>query len=169
MTAMRCEEMQELILSDYADGELSEESRLEVEEHTRVCQVCRDLAQVMREHAIKPFAEASRIEPPAYILERVKEKIASETARRGGVLEGARALAGEILLSLTKIPRPVVVFAATVMVIVAIMIALPFSETDGVHEYLGEQASFIANLDAEEVNGISIFDTDIRMGAEKFL
>lgn len=166
---MRCERVQELILTDYIDGELDENIRSQVREHILACPECHSLELAVSENAVYPFASSARVEPPAYILERVKERIASEEAGRVGVLEDARRMIARAFSSVMNIPKPVVVLAATTMVIIAIMIARPLTDRPVVSDYLSEQASFIANLDADEANGSTIFDTDIKTGAEKFL
>jgi len=166
---MKCEKMQELILTDYADGELDTDARLDVEGHIRACASCRQLEAVMRQKAREPLEHLVREEPPAYIWGRVKQAISSGPVRPYGVFEDARELVGRIFMSIINIPRPVVAFAATAMVIIAIMIAQPIAERRAVDEYLGEQISFIASLDTDDANGDGMFDTDISTGTEKFM
>lgn len=76
----------------------------------------------------------------------------------------------EAFLSLARIPRTVVAFAAAAVIIVAVMVAAPVVQRRAVNEYLSDQAAFIADLDEPaEANGADIFDTDIKTGAENFL
>jgi len=166
---MKCEEIQGLILTDYADGEIGPETRPEIEEHIRICGTCRQLEEAMRRDAREPFKSVMKELPPAYIFERVKQAIASAPKDKNDILENVRALAGQIFLPFVKIPRPVVAFAAGAMVIVAIVIARPIGEIRAVDQYLGEQASFMASLDTADTNGEGMFDTYIKTGAEKFV
>ena len=166
---MKCEKVQELIITDYADGELRPEARLEIESHIRVCEACRQFEAVMMRDIREPFARTVKEAPSAYIWERVKQAVTSVPGKPDGIFGSARELIGQVLLNLSKIPRPVAAFAATAMVIVAIMIARPTSDRSAVDEYLIDQTIFIASLDTAETNGYGMIDTDIRSGAEKFM
>ena len=52
---MRCERIQELLLTDYTDTEASEALRGEVAEHLASCASCRAFARTVSEKAVMPF------------------------------------------------------------------------------------------------------------------
>lgn len=166
---MKCEKAQELILTDYMDAELGEEHRREVDEHMRVCAACREFGALAREKNVQLLANVRKEEPPAYLWEGIRERIASEAKERSGILPDTVKFIREALLSLVKIPRPVIAFAAAAIVIVAVMVVGPVTQRLAVNEYLDDQAAFIVRLGTDETNEIGIFDTDIKTGAESFL
>lgn len=168
--AMRCERARELILTDHMDGELGAEERQKMEEHLRTCAGCNKLEKLVREKSIRPFAAAVKEEPPAYLWESIREKIAlSEADVRTGIFSNAADGIRRIFSYILRIPKPVMAFAAAVTVIVAILTVTSISQDRALNEYLNEQASFLARLDVTQVNGASIFDTDIRTGVENIL
>lgn len=166
---INCEKMQELLITDYTDGELDFDARLAVDRHLGSCAACREFASAVRVNAREPIAAALKITPPAYILERVKAEISTGKEERFGFSAHAGAIAQWVTTAIANIPRPVVAFAATAIVIIAIVISRPMDSSRVLNEYLGEQINYIANLDGEEVNGAAIYDTDIRTGAERLL
>ena len=147
MTKMKCEKIQELILTDYADGELWVESQIEIADHIRACAACRELDAAIRQKIRPHLKGLIKEEPPAYILERVKQAITSGPIKHIDIFADIRKMIAHIFVRITNIPRPVVAFAATAMIIVAVMISRPIAEKHTVDQYLDEQISFIAALD----------------------
>jgi len=167
---MKCEIARELILTGHLDGELDAGRRREMEEHLRTCIGCGDFEKFARENAVRPFALAGKEKPPAYLWEGIKEKIMlSEANARTGIFSNAAEAIRRIFSFILRIPRPVIAFAAGAMIIIAILAAVSGSQSRALDEYLNEQASFLAKLDAGQPNGASIFDTDIKTGVENIL
>lgn len=143
---MRCERVQELILTDYTDRALDEKLAREIDEHIRSCDACREFKRAAGESAVQPFRAARSAEAPSYIWERVKQKIAAETPARVGILDN-------IFWSLGRIPKPAVAFAAAAALIIAVLIARPIAQTRAANEYMAEQISFMMQADIIEGNG----------------
>lgn len=160
---MRCERIQELILTDHMDGELSEKMAREIDEHVRICAKCRDFKRIAAGAAAEPFKLTRTTEAPSYIWERVKQKIAAEGAESSGILAGMADIIRNIFWSLGKILKPAVVFAAAAAIIIAILIARPIAQTRAANDYIAEQMDFIMKLDVAETNGNGNFfyDTDV--------
>jgi len=167
--AMRCEEVQELILSDYMDGELGDERRRDVEAHLGDCEACREFKAAAFARAGATLKEAPRADAPSYIWERVKQKIAAQAAERSNIRMSAADLMGKMLSSLARVPKPALAFAAAAVVIIAVILAIPSNGNRGLNDYLGEQVNFMAKLDADDTNGASAFDTSVKTGLDAIL
>jgi len=150
---MRCERIQELILTDYMDKELGEKLTREIDGHIRSCAACREFKRVAEKKTVQPFKAVQSVEAPSYIWERVKQKIAAESAGRSGALAGAADIIRNIFWSLGRIPRPAVAFAAAAVLIIAGLVARPIVQTRAANEYMAEQIDFIMQLDIAETNG----------------
>ena len=166
---MKCERAREFILTDHVDGELSSECRREVDDHLRTCAACRELEHLVREKISRPLNIATRETPPAYLWEGIRERITSDAEARSGVFSRLAELIRDAFSSISNIPRPVMAFAVVAVIMVGVLIAAPGLQRRALDEYLSEQAFFISRLDAGEVNGASMFDTDINTGAERFM
>lgn len=160
---MRCERIRELILTDYMDRALDEKITSEVDRHILSCAACREFKRVADEKAAQPFKAVQKVEAPSYIWERVKQKIAAESAERSGALAGATDIIRSMFWSLGRIPRPAVAFAAAAVLIIAVLVARPIAQTRAANEYMAEQMDFMMKLDIAETNGNGNFfnDTDV--------
>ncbi|MBN2452806.1 MAG: zf-HC2 domain-containing protein [Candidatus Omnitrophica bacterium] len=158
---MDCKKVRDLLFTDYVDGELAAIVRSEVEAHISRCAACRELEKRVHSGAIEPFRASVREEPPAYIFERIRERVTAGRPVRQSI--------AELIASLCHNPGPIAAFAAAVAVIIALVVAVPVAGKNPLNEYLDEQMGYITNLDAEEVNGYGIFNTDIGTGAELLL
>jgi predicted anti-sigma-YlaC factor YlaD len=165
---MNCERIQDLILSDYTDGQLDEINRRRITEHIRNCDACRAFEQVVREKAVQPLRSAPMAEPPAYLWEGVKRKIAAE-ARPVEILAGAAAALRRGLETLLSIPKPAIAFAVVTMLIIAVLIAKPIADRAAVNDYIKEQVDFMALLDTEDVNGSTALDMNVSTGVESLI
>jgi anti-sigma factor RsiW len=154
---MRCERIQELILTDYMDKELDEKLVREVDGHILSCAACREFKRVAEQKAVQPFkavpSTAASAQAPSYIWERVKREVAREGTGRTGILEN-------IFRYLGKIPRPAVAFAAAAVLIIAVLVARPIAQTRAANDYIAEQMEFMVRLDMAETNGNGNFFTD---------
>lgn len=72
---MKCEKIQELLLSDYPDGEVKGKRKNKVEEHLRTCPECREFEQTLREVAIEPFKRAINMKPRDSVWNRIREAV----------------------------------------------------------------------------------------------
>lgn len=157
---MKCERIQGLILTDYMDRELDEKGVREVDGHILSCAACREFKRVAEKKAVQPLKAVQSAEAPSYIWERVKQKIAAESAERSGVFAGAADIIRNIFWSLGKIPRPAVAFAAAAVLIIAVLVARPIAQTRAANDYIAEQMDFMVRLDMVETNGNGNFFTD---------
>ncbi|MGE0268038.1 MAG: zf-HC2 domain-containing protein [Candidatus Omnitrophota bacterium] len=75
---MNCEKTQELILTDYADGRLAGDQKVQLETHLAGCVHCREFARVVNEKILQPFAQAERLSPSESVWNKIREEIAQE-------------------------------------------------------------------------------------------
>jgi len=159
---MKCERIQELLLTDHMDGELRGALRREVDEHVRSCASCGEFARAALISA-SPLKAAGKEEAPSYIWHRVKERIVPGREARAGVMRDIAEFIGRSRAPLAMIPRPAIAFAAAAMVIIAVLAARPIVRDRAADAYLNDQMSFMISLDAEESNGSgngNFFDMD---------
>ena len=71
---MKCEKIEDLVLTDYIDGNLKGEALREVEAHLEACEKCRALADEAIS-AGKIFSAAGKEEAPAGVWRRIEDEI----------------------------------------------------------------------------------------------
>jgi predicted anti-sigma-YlaC factor YlaD len=145
---MKCKTVQELILTDYADDQLSEEKKKLVEQHLAICEHCREYELLTKKSVIEPFNFAKRVNPPESLWYTIKEQIEGEEER---------AFAGLIfkIKSFLSIPKPTLAIASLVVVLL-LMVTLIKWPSDNQTTLIGDtenQVECITYL-------ISVFDQD---------
>ena len=131
---MNCAKIREFLMTDYIDGETNEKMKLLIMDHLAACEDCRRLEQEVKQEALVPFKSIERQTPPAYVWERIKNRIINEPPP---------APAG---LFTWKI-RPAFALSAVAALILAVVLInrAPFTENGTLSAYLLEQAEFIAD------------------------
>ena len=79
---MNCKKAQDLILTDYLDGEMGEKEKARIEEHLASCQKCRELSIAARRVGNELFIGADRANVPEYLWRRVRETILDDNRKR---------------------------------------------------------------------------------------
>jgi predicted anti-sigma-YlaC factor YlaD len=110
---MKCERIQELILTDYLDEQLSADQKKHIDQHLSGCAHCRLFAQTARQTAFEPFVKAERLQPAASVWEGIKEQIEASQERTN-----IFANLWENIVSLVRVPNPAVVMVTIVSVLV---------------------------------------------------
>lgn len=75
---MRCRKIQDLIVTDYSDNEISPENKNLVEEHLANCSRCREYKTILTKFAIEPFRKIRTSKPSDSVWRRIKEAIEPE-------------------------------------------------------------------------------------------
>lgn len=75
-----CKNFEDILLTDYIDGELSQEKKREVEQHLLACSACRALATEIRENLLIPFEHVNRETVSKNVWLNIKERIEQENA-----------------------------------------------------------------------------------------
>jgi len=87
---MNCEKVRELLLTDYADGEIEEVERKEVDKHLEACPRCTEFNSALQQ-VREPFRKAGRVDVPEEVWEAIKGEVPREAVGRnsaGAVLSG---------------------------------------------------------------------------------
>ena len=116
---MKCIEIQNMIMTDYIDGQLNSEMLKNVEEHLLICPECRDIKNCLE--AVRVPLQNAQSTPSPEIWSRIQEKIASDQTRRHGILEDVNEFLRVFLFS----PRTIFVKAAVIVVLVSAIILGP--------------------------------------------
>lgn len=73
-----CKKFQDLILTDYIDGEFDQSAKAELDAHLAECADCRRLAQEVKRDSVAPFESLEREAVPGDLWASIKERISSE-------------------------------------------------------------------------------------------
>jgi hypothetical protein len=142
---MECKKIQELLLTDYIDGEANDALKNEVERHINICHTCRQFERDLLKTAIEPLRKAKESKPPDLVWNHIKEALGKEalgkdplgkdalvketiTLEKRGKLGGFLAQVRDYLLDichrgpLSSISKPVLALA-TVLCAVLVLIA----------------------------------------------
>jgi anti-sigma-K factor RskA len=112
---MNCERTQELILTDYLDGQLSIEHKKQIDGHLANCQACSAFVAAARQAVFEPFAAAERLKPSDSVWAGIEAAIEDEH-RKADVWTDL----WENLKSWGFVPRPVMAAALVMVTVLAI-------------------------------------------------
>ena len=118
---MKCEDVQELIFTDYLDGQLGKEQETQIEEHLAICGDCKEHELLARKTAFGPFVKAERHSPPGAIWHKIKEQIEEERPLQGPTSSFADLI--RRIKTFFYIPKPAFIVATiTVLLFVTITV-----------------------------------------------
>jgi len=114
---MKCNDWQDLILTDYLDDQMSKERTIQLEEHLSACQECREFVAHARKAVIEPFESAQRVEPSEKVWHNIKDAIGEE--------QGAEEFVGlwDRIKEAVFIPKPAMAFATVIIALLAATVA----------------------------------------------
>ncbi len=78
---MKCQDIENLILSDYLDGEGVQEVAFQVKSHIQECSSCKNFYEEVVSVTAAPFDVLPVIKAPQTLWERIEEKIDSKTGK----------------------------------------------------------------------------------------
>ena len=121
---MKCDKVQELILTDYLDGQVNKEQKTNIEKHLASCVLCKKYELAARETVITPFNNTEKLSPPTATWDKVKNQIERER-RQERTNPFADLIRG--IKSVFYIPRPAFAVAtvAIILITIATVIILP--------------------------------------------
>ena len=117
---MRCKKIQELLKSDYLDGEVNQREERQISEHLAKCQECQRLEKELQGQRMV-FEKAKRQQVPEGVWQNIRDTIVTEQLNEEsrvsrGILERLRAFLFP--------PRPVFAIAgALAAIIFAVIVA----------------------------------------------
>ncbi len=115
---MNCKNIQDLLLTDYLDGQLEEEKKKTFDDHLNSCFDCREFALVAQNNIMQPFINAENLIPPDHIWEGIKKTIEEkpEPLRFGFWTSFWNSIKESFLF-----PRPAYALAGILVIFVVIM------------------------------------------------
>ncbi len=114
---MKCERIQELILTDYIDGWMAPQAKEGLEKHLMTCHDCLEFARVAKAMAVEPFEKGTREKTPESVWMNIKEELLSqEQAGEASWLDRLK----EVLHPQFSFPRPVIAFAGVCFVMMVV-------------------------------------------------
>lgn len=110
---MECREIQDLILTDYLDGQLGEKESNFIKEHLTSCSLCKEVFDNAQEFAKAPFKEAQQLEPPPELWHAIRSSIAEEKQKadqdKPGIIQW--------LIDCFTMPKPALAMASVLSVL----------------------------------------------------
>ena len=148
---MNCDEIKDIIVTDYLDGELNEEMAHSIESHINKCSDCFQFENMLKLKAVDPFKSMKVSAPADSVWKNIKDniehgqKIQDENGILSVLMHKARDLFG--------IKRPVFAILMLMVVITAGTLLIKTrlnkdTESDTyIREYLNEHLEFLTELD----------------------
>ncbi len=162
---MKCEDVKELILTDYLDGQLEKEQKSQIEKHLTICTDCSDYEHLTRTAVVEPFNNTERHNPPEAAWHNIREQIEKEKLP---LQEQTNSFADfvRMIKSFLYIPKPALV-ATTIAVLLFVITVIKFQpENQKIVKVSPEKqieciTYLISVFDQETVNGDDDLETSI--------
>ena len=103
----KCDQFQDLILTDFIDGQLGRNDAVKVEEHLLDCAECRAFLKEVKSNALLPLQQSAPQPVPAELWRSIKENIELEAERSNPWAAFVEGLKGWMVL-----PRMIPVLAS---------------------------------------------------------
>ncbi len=116
---MKCDKVQELILTDYLDGQINKELKVGIEKHLTSCADCKEYEHVARATTVTPFNNTERLSPPATTWVKIRNQIEKEEQPQERTNPFADLIGG--IKSVLYIPKPAFALATVAIVILVIV------------------------------------------------
>jgi len=162
---MKCEDVKELILTDYLDEQLGNEQEAQLEKHLAICRDCKEYELLTRTAVVEPFNNMERHNPPEAAWNKIREQIEEDLPLQ----EPTNPFADLIhkIKSALYIPKPAFVVAPIIVLILVVItfIKLPTEDQKIVKVNPESQIECITYLmsvfNQETMNGNDDFGTSI--------
>ena len=163
---MNCKKIQELIITDYLDNEVSAAVREEVRAHLASCPGCREFEQAVRRSASEPFRKMKRQEPSAEIWQRIKAALEQKQEKESrGLLAGFLDSLSSVFRSRKPVFALSSAIAAAIMVI--FLVQAPLYRQKMINQYLQDESQYMLSLRAP-VNGGIESELEFGTGIEQY-
>ncbi|MCA9398890.1 MAG: zf-HC2 domain-containing protein [Candidatus Omnitrophica bacterium] len=144
---MNCQNVKDLILTDYLDEQLGPQQKSAVETHLKECQECRAYLDAVKNISALPFENGTQVRPPEEIWSNIKATIEHEQ-ETSGVLQETTVPGFWQQLSILK--RLALGAVSLVLLIIAITTVQKMSYRPVVKSNNTAQIEYFAYLIAEE-------------------
>jgi predicted anti-sigma-YlaC factor YlaD len=120
---MNCEKIQELILTDYLDGEMDEEQKKVILQHLANCVDCQNFMVTAKKTVNELFSNVESINPDEFLWYKIKGVIEAEKQRQNKPNRGIVAM----IRDMERILIPAFVMTVVVMVVIWMFTIKQFS------------------------------------------
>jgi anti-sigma factor RsiW len=145
---MNCDYIQDLILTDYLDGEVSPETKAQIEQHTAECAECRTFLFAALQTTIKPLSNAEKaFEAKEEVWNKIQTQIEEEQVQRPSVLE----YLSRGFKTFFAVPRAGVAFSAVIIALLTAAIYFQSPQSQVIPYGVGK-AQLITDV-ADDLNG----------------
>lgn len=83
---MKCNEVRDIVITDYVDGELDTGAKREIDLHLQGCASCRQFMEAVMAAAVAPLRGAQTAVPPPWLWQRIASGLERKPARHEGIL-----------------------------------------------------------------------------------
>ena len=119
---MKCKKIQELLLSDYLDGELNDDLHNEINIHLSMCPECRQFESALHKKVVEPLKKAKKINPPERVWVHIKEAIVREESEKSeGFLGKLHYYFRRFFSALKAVPTFATVITAVILITMVVM------------------------------------------------
>jgi predicted anti-sigma-YlaC factor YlaD len=160
---MNCKRIQELIVTDYLDGEAPGSLRAKIESHVSACAGCRAFEQSVRRNEDLLSRNFHPVQPPEEVWRNVRAAVSAEdTAEAPVFLE--RVL--DLIRGSFFVRQPAYAFATvfTVLLVAVVVLGSPLRRQMLVKDYLSQKSAFMVALNSPpngELDKVADFGTAI--------
>ncbi len=124
---MKCKHVEELILTDYLDGQMGKEQKLQIEKHLTICKSCKEYELLARTAAV-PFNNLERYNPPEAAWHEIRKQIEDELPRQEPTSTFAGLIRG--IKSFLHIPKPAFVVTTMAVLLFVVITVIKLSPED---------------------------------------
>ena len=117
---MSCKRIQEFIITDYIDGQMGDKQKGLIDQHLAHCHACKGYLDSIRNEAVNPFVNATKVVPDDFLWTQIKKTIEQEQQQQ--VENSFISDFWERLRSAVHFPRPA--FAVATVATLVFMIGL---------------------------------------------
>ena len=83
---MNCKIVQELIITEYFDGQMFEARKIELEKHLGCCLKCKEFLAAVEDSSMEMFKNSGKVEPPYSLWLNIKDKIIAKQELKANLL-----------------------------------------------------------------------------------
>jgi len=163
---MKCAKCKELIMTDYADGELDQKLQKEVTAHLETCAGCRGLKEALLKKAVEPLKSALKVKPPEFIWQNIRERIISEEEPDA---QSALSVLRERLNRIFAVPKPVMATAAVILIVFVLVVGGLSIYRQPANDYSAAESEFFSTEFGEYNGNADFSDADLGTSVEVFL
>lgn len=160
---MKCHDWQEMIITDYLDGELEPRQKERLDAHLAQCQACREFLTAAQNTVVKPFEGAASGEPPECVWHNIKEAITEPTRQVDDPVSLWDRLGGML-----NFPKPALALASVIIVFMAVTLTLRYypqslsmknltvgqGDVENIDYVIDELATYVPDDTEEELSSI---------------